>query len=329
MAQQQGRTEISSLTGMRGLAALWVIGFHCHTLLPSHPLPEKPFGWGYLGVDVFFVLSGYMLASLYPRLDIAAGGTFFLRRVCRIYPLHLAIMACLGLIACLASLRWAHTPYYSPDTFLPVLSLLQVPLGRTGWNDPAWSISVEMICYLSLPLALPVIATIGGRRCAAIATALLCCDASLLAIAGPQGVLDSVPQLSGWFPIVRGALGFYAGCCASRVLALRCFESRAWAPLCWRPIVFVGEISFSLYLIHQPILSLGKRLDPILAGHSASVLLLPCLGCIVLALSILTYRCIEQPGRGIPGIIARRRAARVLAVREATGTMGDVPAHGS
>ncbi len=326
MKDKQTRADVACLTGLRGVAALWVIGFHCHLLLPSHPLPDLPFGWGYLGVDVFFMLSGFIMASLYADLRPATCGSFFLRRAFRIFPLHLSVMVVLGVIVLLTSASGhAPTPYYAPQSFVPVLLLVQVPTGLTGWNDPAWSISVEMICYLSLPFLLPLAIRIDRRWCLAIIAVLLLCDTALLALYGPRGAYDSVNKLSGWFPIVRGGLGFYAGClAATRVDMHSLGRSWIWKPLAWRPIVFVGDISFSLYLIHQPILSLGKRLDPLLAGHGASLLLLPCLASIVLALSLATYHFIEQPGRRIPAIMARRRLeARVRPLRQGTTVIAD------
>ena len=88
---------IHSLTSLRFLAAAWVVFFHFKEFFPDTALQESRFaGYGFLGVDFFFVLSGFVLAHVYlpkvreQRFDY---WSFLVRRIGRIYPLHVLTLA--------------------------------------------------------------------------------------------------------------------------------------------------------------------------------------------------------------------------------------------
>src|SRR5438094_377679 len=76
---------VPELDGLRALSALLVISYHMH---------DKVWGWlaGYLGVQVFFVLSGYLITTLALREEAERGAlclpAFYVRRACRIFPLY-------------------------------------------------------------------------------------------------------------------------------------------------------------------------------------------------------------------------------------------------
>ena len=103
---QEKRRQIPPLTGVRGVACLWVLAFHAYLLLKdSGVMGEQDLLFrGYLGVDLFFVLSGFVLAMTHgaklSRFDTTAAYRFFVGRAFRILPLHWTI-----LIAFLRSLR--------------------------------------------------------------------------------------------------------------------------------------------------------------------------------------------------------------------------------
>ena len=148
--------NLKPLTAMRFFAAMWVVSYH---FWPSLGLTMPNLvAKGYLGVELFFVLSGFILSHVYLR---AFGEQrfrypdFLWARLARIYPVHLAMLAGMGLLVCVAMLIGA------PDSHkvlvwssLPAqLTLTQAwglsPLG--GWDHPSWSISAEWFAYLTFP----------------------------------------------------------------------------------------------------------------------------------------------------------------------------------
>ena len=85
------RPELRSLTGLRGVAALWVLWYHA---CDAARTPQFGFG-GYLGVDIFFVLSGFVLAYNYAGVRLTYAG-FLWKRLARIYPVNLVTLAAVG-----------------------------------------------------------------------------------------------------------------------------------------------------------------------------------------------------------------------------------------
>src|SRR5690242_13441536 len=92
--------QLQSLTPMRGMAALWVVLYH----YGSQYLPALQAGRythlldkGYLAVDLFFMLSGFVLTHVYWRAFTGpvrgSYGKFLLARVARLYPLHLFVLS--------------------------------------------------------------------------------------------------------------------------------------------------------------------------------------------------------------------------------------------
>lgn len=160
------KEEIRALTGLRGVAALWVLAYHARALGRELSDPAfETFRWlagaGYLGVDVFFVLSGFVLAYCYANErvhgSIAAYGGFLWKRLARIYPVHLF---CLALMAVgLLALSAAGIPFHRPrlislEGLLDSVMLVHawgLPV-RSTWNTVSWSISSEWAAYLVFPL---------------------------------------------------------------------------------------------------------------------------------------------------------------------------------
>src|SRR5664279_5641213 len=99
---------VPALTGIRALAALLVLGLHTEQNLPFGLDAIMPFfARGYLGVDFFFLLSGFIITHVYLANlacpDRIAVRVFFWHRFIRIYPVHLTILAGLVSIVSLAS----------------------------------------------------------------------------------------------------------------------------------------------------------------------------------------------------------------------------------
>lgn len=159
------KAELRALTGIRGLAAWFVVLYHARLLL-TEMMPQwciAVFAKGYLAVDFFFMLSGFVIAYNYNGKFLKQGpaiiGSFLWRRLARIWPLHAVILAAMaGFVALLAATGRDYSGY--PLAELPLHILLMQNWGFThdlSWNHPAWSISTELGAYLMFPfLALVV-----------------------------------------------------------------------------------------------------------------------------------------------------------------------------
>jgi peptidoglycan/LPS O-acetylase OafA/YrhL len=140
---------IRSHTGMRGLAAALVAyGHYTGAFCPAVYLPHT-----HVAVDFFFLLSGFVLTHVYH--DRFASGcslpqlrAFLARRIARIYPLHLATMFMVIAVA-----RFTLSDD-DREQLLPSLVLVQAWgwFDRYALNAPAWSISCEFAAYLAFPL---------------------------------------------------------------------------------------------------------------------------------------------------------------------------------
>jgi len=165
--EPQGTTSrhILSLTSIRGIAAIWVVIYHytkkidselfcitCHTRILSH---------GYLAVDLFFILSGYVLtityatrlmqSHLYPR-------DYWVARFARVYPLHFFTLIAYASIFLLYN--WIDTGNTlsldisgnNMSSFISNMMLVQA-LFPPSWNYPSWSVSIEFGLYILFPFA--------------------------------------------------------------------------------------------------------------------------------------------------------------------------------
>ena len=202
----QVRHELRPLTSARGIAAWYVVVYHIRESA-SGSLPQGVidfFAKGYLAVDFFFVLSGFVIWLNYRALlgehRWRAVPHFLWRRLARIYPLHLLML--LGAVAfaltCIATgrpltpdLDWSTLPFH--------LLLLQNWgfLPQLGWNVPAWSISCELGAYLLFPL---LVTSIDWRRLPsaaliAILAGLMLGLFGLFAWAGKDLLGNAIPHL--------------------------------------------------------------------------------------------------------------------------------------
>jgi peptidoglycan/LPS O-acetylase OafA/YrhL len=150
--------HIKPLTSLRFFAAAWVVVFHYWPHLavngPMPPLVAK----GYLGVECFFVLSGFILCHVYlPAFEQGRFkyGDFLWARIARIYPLHLATLVAMGVMAAVAlALGMSVDPNVLSWGALPANLTLTQAWGFApvaGWNHPSWSISAEWFAYLTFP----------------------------------------------------------------------------------------------------------------------------------------------------------------------------------
>lgn len=176
-AMQDG-ANIKPLTSLRFFAAFWVVLFH---YWPKLAVPFTPafVDKGYLGVELFFILSGFILCHVYLS-SVGEGrfkyGSFLWARLARVYPLHLATLAGVGLLAAAAlALGLSIDRNILSWTSLPANVLMLHAWGLApvaGWNHPSWSISAEWFAYLSFPAFAWLALKLRARPYAALAGAV-------------------------------------------------------------------------------------------------------------------------------------------------------------
>lgn len=246
------REELPALTAIRGPAAILVILFHVSGgFFPYLDLRSATFlvGKSYLMVDLFFVLSGFVLMHAHGETFVrgatrGAVASYLGRRIRRLYPMHVVVLGLFVLLE-LAKLGiaglapHAFEPPYAPAGIVWNLLMLQGYgfAGGLGWNVPAWSLGPEMAAYLLFPALVPRIAR--ARR-AALLGLYLATVAGLALIARDSRDLD----LSGGLGLVRCLLDFTGGAVLWRVW-------RRWpSPLLGRDATAVAALGLALLLMH-------------------------------------------------------------------------------
>ncbi|MGY3079930.1 peptidoglycan/LPS O-acetylase OafA/YrhL [Bradyrhizobium sp. LM6.10] len=155
----------------RFVAALGVFVFHLKTL-DSGIAPAWNGSYG-LFVDMFFILSGFVISYSYPSdaRGLKAYSRFMIRRIARIYPLHFLTLLVFVLLIGFGLDRSARS---TPLDFLYNLVLLQAwgVTDHLSFNSPSWSISAEFFCYLVFPLLMLLARKVHPLVLAAIVAAL-------------------------------------------------------------------------------------------------------------------------------------------------------------
>ncbi len=340
--------------GLRAVAVLLVVLYHAR--LPG-------LSGGYVGVDVFFVISGFLITQLLARELTTTGriafGQFYARRVRRILPasfLVLAVTAVVGM-AVMSPLRTAGFLRTVAATAFYASNILFAQQGTDylAELDPSplqhyWSLAVEEQFYLLWPLALVVAWRLGRRSVSSLlAACAVGCTVSfglsvlltpvrppwaffllptrawelgvgalvalaaarlrpvlratpVLALAGAVLVLGSAvvfdehtpfPGAAAVVPVAGTALVLLAGTAVRRgPVAL---------VLSTRPAQTLGELSYSIYLWHWPLLVLVE----IRLAHHVSLWASLLLAAVSVPLAALTYRYVEQPARHARALVTR------------------------
>ncbi|MER6207609.1 acyltransferase [Streptomyces sp. NPDC001642] len=311
------RRQVLGLDGLRGLAALYVVLFHCWLYtFPGYPHSSAPrvldgLMFGRLAVVFFLVLSGFSLAISPARHGWRTGGVgqFLRRRAWRILPPYWAALA----MSLAVSLYVVPASHHGPPTGSSVLVyglVLQDVFFAPTPNGAFWSIGVEAELYLLFPLILLV------RRRFSAAAAVACVTLPVIArglmapganpvegdnwlaphlapvfVAGVVGAgivvaSERVRRLPwGWFAVLAAlpvlALGLVQGSvwtvnhyfwidlaiapAMTMLIAAVATGQPAWLVrlLTARPLRMLGDASYSLYLIHLPIvLVVIRRVAP-------------------------------------------------------------------
>jgi peptidoglycan/LPS O-acetylase OafA/YrhL len=159
--------RVLELDGVRGLAIVMVLTWH-YFYLPWEVVPRTAasyarqlFAWGWSGVDLFFVLSGFLIGGILMREREAPNffRVFYLRRTCRILPIYYLVVlsyfpaaAWLGSAPEFAKLLAHPFPAWSYATFLQNWQMAQADTFGPNWLAVTWSLAIEEQFYLLAPL---------------------------------------------------------------------------------------------------------------------------------------------------------------------------------
>jgi peptidoglycan/LPS O-acetylase OafA/YrhL len=156
---------LHSLTALRFFAAFYVLVYHRRDELSGYAnVLDRIVAHGYVGVPLFFVLSGFVLAYNYLTHDDRFGTnarTFYVARFARIYPVYLLafilfLPTALGTRAIPAG-QWT-------GTIASTLTLTQSWTELIYWNRPGWTVSTEAFFYLAFPVLAPLVCRLRGAR---------------------------------------------------------------------------------------------------------------------------------------------------------------------
>ncbi len=344
--------KVYPLESLRGMAAIIVALFHYPTSswLTSNPLVRN----GPLMVDLFFVLSGFVIAMNYlSRLDNWREALDFMRkRFWRLYPLHFITLILFVLVEFSKLVFEAKTglvstnPAFSvnnAEAFANHLLLIQaIYLDHLTFNGPSWSISAEFITYIVF-----AVLVLHARTYNAAAAAILVVAAGITLL-----VTDGMESDTDW-ALVRCGYSFFVGVLAFRLfnrtktggsqylaialialsittvyfaglfprvlipwifaavivqLARIPVESETSKLLSSAPLIYLGTISYSIYMTHTLVwwsvnqilrFGFGRTWDTLTPGYGTLVVLTGII--VILVLSTWTYRMVENPFRnGIP-----------------------------
>lgn len=356
------------IQGLRAVAVLMVVAYHAGLPIPG----------GFVGVDVFFVISGYVITAMLGREWDTSGrirfGRFYFRRFTRLTP-ALAVVVVSTMLVSAAVLSPLGIQQTAAKTAIGamLLSANYVIATTTGgyFDAPAetnpllntWSLSVEEQFYLVFPAVLAFSWGLARRQRSLRATApvvvgtIVLISIAMALLGSATTAMDSGAWWLGFYsPLTRAwefAVGSLIALAGSRLAlgshrsanvagggGLCLLAAAAWAigpgtpfPGVWtllpvagsallivagssvgsiptqvlaaRPMVAVGNLSYSIYLWHWPVIALALILwpdSPAIALLAAVLSLLP---------AIASYRFVEQPGRQLRALAKPRMAALV------------------
>lgn len=320
----EGKSEVVSIQQLRGLAAMLVVFQHSNAATDWLFAPFSHLKFGISGVDIFFVISGFIM---YVAARRERAGEFLVKRVIRVVPLYWVAIATLVLM------RFSH--FGEPDLTVTTIvkSLLFVPYryDPTSWHVypvlvPGWSLNIEMFFYLLFAvglllrrpawfstIAIVVAVTIGLITHPADAVPFTYTRSIMLEFVVGLGVAWAYENgrlarwmgaalpvgallilASDWLPFddaltrLLGGIGVVVG-----ALALEAHGTRLKARLA----TMIGDASYSIYLFHIMVLMLVGRVMPHLPLHGWPQYLtfMVVVFVSVTAAGYLIFRYVEKP----------------------------------
>jgi peptidoglycan/LPS O-acetylase OafA/YrhL len=341
--------KLNQLAGLRGICAWWVVLYHSLGLM-NDSLPgslKNVIEHGYLAVDLFFLLSGFVIflsyhASLSTNFPHSVG-KFYWNRFSRIYPLHFVMLG--GYLMLFAAFTYLSSSHAAPDAytwsaFIQSIFLVHMWFGGDlTWNVPSWSISSEWFVYLFFPLMAFSLRKLRGGI-----------TAHLLSIAAAAVVLHLIYSMSGlhsigadiphmalvrtMFEFLMGvfvgslyvnhrdflqryaivALAAFIGSCVLYALTstpdyalipitfalliayLSVTTSWITAALSTPVLVYLGEISYSTYMVHYLVYDLLKAAF-VSDTHQINQVYLWLSFVAVFVLSVVLHHVVDMPSQ--------------------------------
>jgi peptidoglycan/LPS O-acetylase OafA/YrhL len=260
------RERNQTVDALRAIAALWVCLWH-------FTLGTGVGAQGYLGVTMFFVISGYIVPYSMMRggYTIAAWPTFMLKRLVRLEPPYLASIVLILALGAWDAFR-GFPPQWTAAQIAGHLGYANAFLGLPWLNGPYWSLAVEFQFYVLMGLALPLLMRAGTPAKRLAGLALASCLPLVLPTRTNATILPYLPVFAaGILTFLRATrmIGRKSYWAALPILAGLAFKVQdAGVALATvgtavliavvripriAPIAWLGAISYSLYLLHVPI----------------------------------------------------------------------------
>ncbi len=374
---------IPSLTPLRGIAATLVVFFHYHIFIAPLTMPENfMISKLYLMVDLFFVLSGFIMSHVYGewfkrKIEKEKILQFIKARFARIYPLHIFTFFYLfmWIIYMKSQIVFEQTPVIIQNIFdnsviFGILTLTHAwgTHMEATWNTASWSISVELFLYILFPFIVWIMNRQQYFIKIVLAIGALMSLFYLSYVIEPKWIeeittqrqftpeqlkyrpLNTIDIITG-FALLRGACSFIFGMITYEVYKNRIWKQMLkngyWFLVIWaglflfwfkdllpdplaipvfsllvlqaayaeghlrkilngRIFKYLGDISYSIYMVHIPIIltvfivSLirgGMPLPPDKIDFSQNWIGALILYIIVIFVAAITYRFIEKPAR--------------------------------
>ena len=336
----------ADIDGLRAVAILPVLLYHAGV---------PPFTGGYIGVDVFFVISGYLITRLL-MADMAAGtfsiAAFYERRIRRIFPALFTVLAATlaagyvismpGDLTEIGKSTVAATLFFSNFHFWLTSGYFDAPHSGMPLLH-TWSLAVEEQFYIVFPLLLVLTARFARGRYIMVLTPILLLSLGLSVAAVHYGtaggfaasaafyllptrawelLLGAILAIGATRPLISARLNDVVAAVGTALIAVPVFAFTSQTPfpgtealypcigaalllysaphgpwatrmLAHPAMVFIGKISYSLYLWHWPLIVFATYWN----GHALSALQTVVVLAVTFGLSALTWRFIEQPCR--------------------------------
>lgn len=279
----------STLDALRGLAALMVVLFH-YTMRPDHP--NYGLRVGITGVDLFFIISGFVIFMTLTRTKNARD--FIVSRLIRLYPTYWTCVTFTFVLNVIYTIIRHSFTFSYIEQYFGNLTMFQHYMNIPDIDGPYWTMIVEMVFYITM-LCLFVLKQLSNiERIGGVLTGMSFLFYTFLYKTQPNiyAIIDFAYPLLNYFPLFFAGILFYiikndrptftryamlGGCFIASLIVYHSLSFRQYCisysehcimisiyyiiffmyinnKITWiaqRPIVYLGTISYSLYLVHQ------------------------------------------------------------------------------